>query len=552
VGKLLSMPAHTRLYRRGAVYYHLAAFPKDIIDSYGKVEETFSLKTKDLNEALRLVRIKAVEVDRKFDDHRKSTLQTSGPLQYSLTAEQIKLAGDEYFASILEEDEENRLWGFDEYEVTPDGKHWISVFPDTPRSTFEETAELREAMTEVTRLDYARGRPGGFFRDEAEEVLNWDTINIRLHPKSPSWPLLVRELQETYLRAAEARAERDWGKIVPTPVSSQPEASPVQQPSEFPMLSTAIESFVSERAMSNWTPKTQRDYNTWLQAFSDVVGNRPIDSYSKKDGRSFKDTLSKLPANWRKKPRLKNLGITQAARKSVELGMPPMSLENANKAINRVSAFWDWADSNYFDEPGPKPLSGLSFKIQSAQRDKRNPFSTQQLTRIFTAPIYTGFQSDRKWHTPGPVQDATSSRFWLPLLGLFTGARLAEILFHTVDDLIEQDGIQMLRIEAGEDGKRVKSRASIRRIPVHKALIDLGFLRLVQSRSNSGATLLFADCDQKHPAKAAARRMQSKSGFPRSQIPGETARRCFRGAVVGHDTLQLSALPRKPEQPGTR
>ena len=86
MGKLLSMSAHSRLDRRGAVYYHRAAVPKDIIDSYGKVEETFSLKTKDLNEALRLVRIKAVEVDRKFDDHRKSTLQTSGPLQDSLTA----------------------------------------------------------------------------------------------------------------------------------------------------------------------------------------------------------------------------------------------------------------------------------------------------------------------------------------------------------------------------------------------------------------------------------------------------------------------------------
>ncbi len=132
MGKLLSMSAHTRLYRRGAVYYHRAVVPKDIADSYGKVEETFSLKTKDLNEALRLVRIKAVEVDRKFDDHRKSTLQTSGPLQDSLTAEQIKLSGDEYFASILEEDEENRLWGFDEYEVTPDGKHWISDFPAPP------------------------------------------------------------------------------------------------------------------------------------------------------------------------------------------------------------------------------------------------------------------------------------------------------------------------------------------------------------------------------------------------------------------------------------
>ena len=41
------MPGHTRLYRRGAVYYHRAAVPVDIIATYGKREETFSLKTKD-------------------------------------------------------------------------------------------------------------------------------------------------------------------------------------------------------------------------------------------------------------------------------------------------------------------------------------------------------------------------------------------------------------------------------------------------------------------------------------------------------------------------
>lgn len=41
------MPGHTRLYRRGATYYHRAAVPKDIVETYGKREETFSLHTKD-------------------------------------------------------------------------------------------------------------------------------------------------------------------------------------------------------------------------------------------------------------------------------------------------------------------------------------------------------------------------------------------------------------------------------------------------------------------------------------------------------------------------
>ena len=68
---LENMPGHTRLYRRGAVYYHRAAIPKDIADTYPKTEETFSLKTKDHAEALRRVRIEAVRVDEKFEAHRR-------------------------------------------------------------------------------------------------------------------------------------------------------------------------------------------------------------------------------------------------------------------------------------------------------------------------------------------------------------------------------------------------------------------------------------------------------------------------------------------------
>ena len=71
---LKKMTGHTRLYRRGAVYYHRASIPNDIKDTYGKAEETFSLRTKDHAEALRLVRLAAVKVDGLFEEHRRHQL----------------------------------------------------------------------------------------------------------------------------------------------------------------------------------------------------------------------------------------------------------------------------------------------------------------------------------------------------------------------------------------------------------------------------------------------------------------------------------------------
>lgn len=65
------MPKHPRLLNRKGTYYYRAKVPADIIDSYGKTEETFSLRTKDHKEALRLVKISAVEVDERFKAHRQ-------------------------------------------------------------------------------------------------------------------------------------------------------------------------------------------------------------------------------------------------------------------------------------------------------------------------------------------------------------------------------------------------------------------------------------------------------------------------------------------------
>lgn len=63
---LLKQTGHTRLYRRGAYYYHRAMVPTDIKEAYklayGKLEETFSLKTTSRAEALRLEQIAVVVI----------------------------------------------------------------------------------------------------------------------------------------------------------------------------------------------------------------------------------------------------------------------------------------------------------------------------------------------------------------------------------------------------------------------------------------------------------------------------------------------------------
>ena len=141
------MPGHTRLYRRGAVYYHRAAVPQDIASTYPKSEETFSLKTKDRAKALRLVRIEAVKVDERFEAHRNWLAAQNAPYVDQLTTEQLAAIKQAYFHHLLDEDEDVRLDGFDDPEDT--GREFA------PRSTFQEYNESLDATDDVTRSNLA-------------------------------------------------------------------------------------------------------------------------------------------------------------------------------------------------------------------------------------------------------------------------------------------------------------------------------------------------------------------------------------------------------------
>jgi len=212
------MPGHTRLYRRGAVYYHRAAVPVDIRDTYGKREETFSLGTKDHSDAVRLIRVHAIEVDRRFEDHRRqlqrqAQREQSPPLT-DLTRDQIARAKSVYLHHLLDEDEEVRLNGFEEFEKEPEGLSAQEDRQFAARPTFEEHEELIGNMEQVDRRNLARGKLDKFHRDEAEDLLSWEGIELRLDPASPSWPRLVRAVQEASVEAAQAIAQRNRGERV--------------------------------------------------------------------------------------------------------------------------------------------------------------------------------------------------------------------------------------------------------------------------------------------------------------------------------------------------
>lgn len=80
-----------------------------------------------------------------------------------------------------------------------------------------------------------------------------------------------------------------------------------------------------------------------------------------------------------------------------------------------------------------------------------------------------------------------SAMYWAPLIAMFTGARLAEILQLTQNDIALKDGIWTFYIngDASDDDpkKRVKTKAANRLLPIHPTLLDLDFIDYVTEQS---------------------------------------------------------------------
>jgi integrase len=156
------------------------------------------------------------------------------------------------------------------------------------------------------------------------------------------------------------------------------------------------------------------------------------------------------------------------------------SAANINNYLARLSALFSVARDR--DIIAQSPATGLALKETGKAV---HPFDVPALVKIFTSPVYT--------EGVRPKAGAGAAAYWLPLLALFTGARIEELAQLHPDDVREEtydDGsgtrvpAWVIRITDAGEGQELKNASSRRMIPVHPDLIRLGFIEYVATCRN--------------------------------------------------------------------
>ena len=246
-----------------------------------------------------------------------------------------------------------------------------------------------------------------------------------------------------------------------------------------------------------WAANTREAYETSRKLAVALIGETlPVASISRAHCRDMLDVLRFLPANAGKLfPKLSPREAADRARLRGDIKV--ISAANANSLMSNMSSFLNWAVNE--ELLARNPARGLRLPDPINKRDKRSPFDRDQLHAIFNAPLYRGCVDGARGYNKVGTQRPRNARFWVPLIALFTGARLGEICQLDVTDLRTVDGVDCivvsLRSLNGTTDKRLKTNASDRLIPVHPVLIECGLLHFAEAKRNAGEKKLFDDIE---------------------------------------------------------
>jgi integrase len=230
----------------------------------------------------------------------------------------------------------------------------------------------------------------------------------------------------------------------------------------------------------NLAGSTVKNYRIALRALEEIAGTHtPLSSINRERCRQIRDTLAGLPSNYRKLPQTRDMSITDAVAAGRKLKLPTVKPATLNGYTTKLCALFklavkeEWVASN--------PATDLTVNDPVSPKQKRHPFSSEQLDAIFAGEPWASNERD---------VDGRPARFWLPILALYTGARLGELAQLATADVGMRSGVQVIEVRAGDE-TRLKTDNAERTIPVHSELVRMGFLKFVEEARNAARPRLF-------------------------------------------------------------
>jgi integrase len=312
--------------------------------------------------------------------------------------------------------------------------------------------------------------------ESALEVLDFwcNQIEVSVSRTDPLYAKLVQDF---------ARAELEGVRLVQSRNRGDPVATP-PRPSAIGSEMSAMTEVYREHLQASRAGKSLTTSVGLWGRFVDYMGDIPIEDVQPEDVYNF------LKHGLHDPEKLWSMKYTHGVvRRTIRAVFSLAITTGRRRGANPVDSVTE--------------LHRISDKDEQERLKPRRPYSDVENNQVFASDWYQPLT--KRWK--GKMSTDLGARYWSPLICLYHGNRIREVMQLVVSDFTAEGDLQCMTIQEEIKGgqpellaaglaRTLKNISTARTVPLHPHLITLGFLDFLQERrdANGVNALLFPSC----------------------------------------------------------
>lgn len=362
-------------------------------------------------------------------------------------------------------------------------------------------------------IDYGYSDETAFrYKPNTRTAAFCDLPGIRLTTSS----VFITKIQAERIRAPWVKSLASKAALLaPTPTPAALTSAPTTTPA-LPceccsrdraehLVSSLVEQFLTKKQTS-WKSDQQKRMATQCRAFVELMNDPPLGALDRQLIWDYEAKLRKMPADRYDAARRHG---TQDANRLLALaeqhGEIRLSSASVERYVGALSSMFAWAFDNMILTRNPAKRAIEKRKKVTRDQDDRLRFEKIDLEKIFSVHWFSTGTGER--NKQGRFHQFRPHFYWLPLLGIYTGARLNELSqLYITDVKVTETGVYYLdfnldgpgKLDVDAPEKSLKNVNSKRIVALHPHLIELGLPDYVKALANAGHLRLFPEL--KHDA----------------------------------------------------
>ncbi len=257
--------------------------------------------------------------------------------------------------------------------------------------------------------------------------------------------------------------------------------SSVQPTNKLPNITDFLPTFIKEKSRG-WNETAKRHNEHAIDLFIKILGDMNLSDYDRHDIGNYIETIEQVHKSYGKSHKDKDRNIAEIL--AIASDKQKMTITTLDKHLRSVKSVFKTSNQYHDTVINLDQLfGGQQFSKKVRQPDTRERWTVDELNKLFLTPQWTGTASEKcsvRYNAGNKI--IKDAYWWLPIIGIYTGMRLEEICQLQCGDLKSKDGVQYLDVVEGED-QRLKTTSSIRHVPIHSELTNLGFLDLFDAKT---------------------------------------------------------------------